>query len=128
MATNVVASRPPNSDRLQRCRSCQYVATVSRLKQLEKPGIQRTITDNNLMRRFALLRVQSGNDIIEKLVKPGTSNFFVHLKNCSTKFVKHILKKVIQGEILCRNICRQNMRMAPLNTSIFTALFGKNAS
>ena len=73
----VVASRPPNSDRLQRRRSCQYVATVSRLKQLEKPGIQRTITDNNLMRRFALLRVQSGNDIIEKLIKPGTSIFLV---------------------------------------------------
>ena len=54
-----------------------YVATVSRLKQLEKPGIQRTITDNNLMRRFALLRVQSGNDIIEKLIKPGTSIFLV---------------------------------------------------
>ena len=54
-----------------------YVVTVSRLKQLEKPGIQRTITDNNLMRRFALLRVQSGNDIIEKLIKPGTSIFLV---------------------------------------------------
>ena len=35
-----------------------YVATVSRLKQLENPGEQRTITDNNLMRRFALLRGQ----------------------------------------------------------------------
>ena len=29
-----------------------YIATVSRLKQLEKPGEQRTITDNNLMRRL----------------------------------------------------------------------------
>ena len=34
-----------------------YVATVSRLKQLEKPGEQRTLTDNSLMRRFGLLRV-----------------------------------------------------------------------
>ena len=35
-----------------------YVATVSRLKQLETSGEQRNITDNNLMRRFALLRGQ----------------------------------------------------------------------
>ena len=62
-----------------------YVATVSRLKQLEKPGEQRTLTDNNLMRRFALLHVASGNNIIEKLVKPGTSNLFVPIEEFFNK-------------------------------------------
>ena len=37
------------------------------------------------MRRFALLRVQSGNDIIEKLVKPGTSHFFVPIEELFDK-------------------------------------------
>ena len=77
-----------------------YVATVSRLKQLEKPGEQRTLTDNNLMRRFALLHVESGNNIIEKLVNQELVTFLLQLKNCSTKFMMHILKKVTQGEIL----------------------------
>ena len=62
-----------------------YVATVLRLKQLEKPGEQRTLTDNNLMRRFALLRVESGNNIVEKLVKPGTSNLFIPIEDLFDK-------------------------------------------
>ena len=70
-----------------------YVATVSRLKQLEKPGEQRTITDNNLMRRFALLRVQSGNNIIEKLVKPGTSHFFVPIEELFDKIHEAHIEK-----------------------------------
>ena len=72
-----------------------YVATVSRLKQLEKE--QRTITDNNLMRQFALLRVQFGNDIIEKLVKPGNSHFFVPMEELFDKIHEAHIEKSHPG-------------------------------
>ena len=51
--------------------------TVDRLKQLESASEQRTLTDYNLMRRFALLRVESGGLIVDKLVKPGSVLKFV---------------------------------------------------
>ena len=54
-----------------------YLTTVERLKQLENPSEPRTLTDYNLMRRFALLRVESGGNIVEKLVKPGSNSRFV---------------------------------------------------
>ena len=54
-----------------------YLTTVERLKQLENLSEQRNLTDYNLMRRFALLRVESGGNIVEKLVKPGTNSRFV---------------------------------------------------
>ena len=54
-----------------------YLTTVERLKQLEKMSVQRNLSDSNLMRRFGLLRVEAGNIIVEKLVRPGTSNRFV---------------------------------------------------
>jgi Fe-S-cluster formation regulator IscX/YfhJ len=54
-----------------------YLSTVERLKQLENPSEARSLTDYNLMRRFALLRVESGGNIVEKLVRPGTNARFV---------------------------------------------------
>ena len=54
-----------------------YLTIVERLKQLEKTSVQRNLSDSNLMRRFGLLRVEAGNTIVEKLVRPGTSNRFV---------------------------------------------------
>ena len=54
-----------------------YVSTVDRLKQLENPSEARSLTDYNLMRRFALLRVESAGNIVEKLVRPGTNTRFV---------------------------------------------------
>ena len=42
-----------------------YVSTVDRLKQLENPSEARSLTDYNLMRRFALLRVESAGNIVE---------------------------------------------------------------
>ena len=51
--------------------------TVERMKMLENPSEPRTLTDHNLMRRFGLLRVECGNNIVEKLVKPGTNLRFV---------------------------------------------------
>ena len=50
-----------------------YVKTVERLKILENPMLPRTLPDHNLLRRFGLLRVESGNNMVEKLVKPGTN-------------------------------------------------------
>ena len=37
------------------------------------------------MRWFALLRVESGNNIVEKLVKLGTSNFFIPIEELFDK-------------------------------------------
>ena len=54
-----------------------YVNTVERLKILENPSERRTLTDSNLMRRFALLREESEENVVEKLVKPGTYQSFV---------------------------------------------------
>ena len=39
--------------------------------------VPRTLPDHNLQRRFGLLRVESGNNMVEKLVKPGTNLRFV---------------------------------------------------
>ena len=58
-----------------------YENTVERLKMLENVTEQRTLLDYNLMRRFALMRVQVGENIVEKLVKPGTQLRFVPLED-----------------------------------------------
>ena len=55
----------------------QYSRTVERLKALENPEERRTLADFNMIRRFALLKVQVDNEIIEKLVKPGSNLRFV---------------------------------------------------
>ena len=54
-----------------------FESTIERLKQLENVSEQRTLTDYNLMRRFALLRFETGGVITEKLVKPATSLRFI---------------------------------------------------
>ena len=74
-----------------------YVAMVSRLKQLENPGVQRTLTDNNLMWQFALLHEESENNIIEKIVKPGTSNLFVPIEELFDKIHDAHIEKGHQG-------------------------------
>ena len=54
-----------------------YTETVNRLKMLENISEQRGLSDYNLMRRFALMRVQINDQIVEKLVKPGTQLRFI---------------------------------------------------
>ena len=55
--------------------------TVRRLKMLENMGEERQLADYNLMRRFGLLMVQGNEEIIEKLVKPGTQLSFLKIPN-----------------------------------------------
>ena len=54
-----------------------YTETVNRLKMLENISEQRGLSDYNLMRRFALMRVQINDQIVEKLEKPGTQLRFI---------------------------------------------------
>ena len=54
-----------------------YANTVQRLKLLENQATPRLGTDSNLLRRFALLRIEVGGQIVEKLVKPGTNLRFI---------------------------------------------------
>ena len=54
-----------------------YTETVNRLKMLENISEQRGLSDYNLMRRFALMRVQINDQIVEELVKPGTQLRFI---------------------------------------------------
>ena len=42
-----------------------YVKTVERLNILENPMVPRTLSYHNLLRRFGLLRVESGNNMVE---------------------------------------------------------------
>ena len=59
----------------------QYSWTVERLKALENPEEQRTLADFNMIRRLTLLKVQVDNEIIEKMVMPGSNLRFVPLED-----------------------------------------------
>ena len=61
-----------------------YVKTVARLKILENPLVPRTLPDQNLLRRFGLLRVESDNNMVENIVKPGTNLRFVPFEELFT--------------------------------------------
>ena len=54
-----------------------YRETLQWLKELERPEATKSLADFNLLRRFAILRVEVGGNIVEKLVKPGTNLRFV---------------------------------------------------
>ena len=76
----------------------QYSRTVERLKALENPEEQRTLADFNMIRRFALLKVQVDNEIIEKLVKPGSNNLrFVPFEDLFNTIIIIIIITVCLG-------------------------------
>ena len=58
-----------------------YNQTVSRLKALENNMEPRVSSDSNIVRRFALLRVEVNGIVVEKLVKPGTNLRFIPLED-----------------------------------------------
>ena len=39
---------------------------------MERPEVTKSLVHFNLLRQFAILRVEVGGNIVEKLVKPGT--------------------------------------------------------
>ena len=75
-----------------------YVKTVERLKILENPLVPRTLPDHNLLRRFGLLRVESGNNMVEKLVKPGTNLRFVPFEDLFDIIHDSHIEKVQAGK------------------------------
>ena len=82
-----------------------YDQTVRRLKMLENVGEERQLADYNLMRRFALLRVQVNEEIIEKLVKPGTQLRFVPFEELfNTVHEAHIEKGHSGRDIMQKHI------------------------
>ena len=91
-----------------------YENTVERLKILENVAEQRTLLDYNLMRRFALMRVQVGENIVEKLVKPGTQLRFVPLEDLFYVLHENLIKKGHSG----RDIMQKHMASRFANVTI----------
>ena len=60
--------------------SQHYNHAVHRLKQLENQTEQKTLTDSNLLRRFSLLKYEDNENVVEKLVKPGTNVLYVPME------------------------------------------------
>ena len=102
--------------------------TVERLKKLENPLVPRTLPDHNLLRRFGLLRVESGNNMVEKLVKPGTNLDLFLLRICSTLFMIHILRRVTLAEISCRSTWPLSLPISPRTTSTPTEHFVRSVA
>ena len=64
-----------------------YMKTVERLKKLENPLVPRTLPDHNLLRRFALLRVESGFIRWKSLLSQVQILDLFLLRICSTLFI-----------------------------------------
>ena len=60
--------------------SQHYNHAVHRLRQLETQTEQKTLTDSNLLRRFSLLKYEVEDNVVEKLVKPGTNVLYVPME------------------------------------------------
>ena len=103
-----------------------YLSTVVRLKQLENPSEPRSLTGYNLMRRFALLRVESAGTIVEKLVKPGTNARFVPLEELFDVIHEVHIEKGHSGRDIMQKHMATGSPMSPRTTSTSIGLFVKN--
>ena len=54
-----------------------YSSFISKIKEIKSAGYKMKPQDFNLLKRFEVLQVEKDGEIIEKLVKPGTSLRFV---------------------------------------------------
>ena len=94
---------------------------------LENISEQRGLSDYNLMRRFALMRVQINYQIVEKLMKPGPQLRYIPFEELfDIVHEAHIEKGLV--EILCRNICLPDIVMLQFSISTYTEKCGLQKS